>query len=73
MQSDDGAGRSGSNEEAIGHVSEEAAQTAEIMGETPVDIEEHGTSISEVNLLFTLNLNNLFLTTKANITRKNRS
>ena len=30
------------------HVSEEAAKTAEIMGETPPDVEEKGTPVEEV-------------------------
>ena len=41
----------GPNQDQLPHVSEEAAQTGETMGETTPDIEEHGTPVKEVRTL----------------------
>lgn len=38
----------GPNQDQLPHVSEEAAQTSEIMGEVAPKIEEHGTPVQEV-------------------------
>ncbi len=38
----------GPNQDQLPHVSEEAAQTGQTMGETTPDIEEHGTPVKEV-------------------------